>query len=300
MDQIISFLMSLLPILSTILAALVPAQTTSVYSSCQIPTGSVHLIAHRGLSADAPENTLPAFRLAGETGFWGAECDTLTTADGVWVVMHDDSVDRMTNGGGNVSDLTSDEISALTVDAGRNIEQYPNTGVPTLSEYLDVCREYGMHAVIEIKSSVALDRLDSLADLLGAREEKDRFILVSMNLDICSRIKELMPETAVYLVTIGTAETVGAIPFALAHKLDGLDLSYLHSANAVRLVKAAGLKTMVWTVDSVRKAERYWRWGVRDMTTNALTPTPPEGNALQQWLWNLRDYLYQTLSAWAA
>ena len=53
-----------------------------------------------------PENTLPSFRLAAENGFWGAECDTSPTADGVWIVMHDDTVDRMTDGTGAVSEMT--------------------------------------------------------------------------------------------------------------------------------------------------------------------------------------------------
>ena len=87
----------------------------------------MRMTAHRGYSSVAPENTLPAFRMAGEYGFWGAECDISTTADGVWIIMHDETVDRMTDGTGRVADLTYEEICALTVDAGSNIEQYPNT-----------------------------------------------------------------------------------------------------------------------------------------------------------------------------
>ena len=91
-----------------------------------------HMIAHRGYSAIAPENTLPAFKLAGENGFWGAECDTSPTADGVWIVMHDDTVDRTTNGEGPVNRFTFDEIRALTIDGGHNPEKYPEANVPLL------------------------------------------------------------------------------------------------------------------------------------------------------------------------
>ena len=71
--------------------------------------------------------------------------------------MHDDTVDRMTDGEGKVSDFTYEEIGALTVDAGNNIDRYPGTRVPTLTEYLDVCKEYGMHPVIEINGCAGVD-----------------------------------------------------------------------------------------------------------------------------------------------
>lgn len=64
------------------------------------------LIAHRGASTLAPENSIPAFQLAGEYGYWGAECDVSVTKDGIWVLMHDTSVDRTTNGRGAVSSFT--------------------------------------------------------------------------------------------------------------------------------------------------------------------------------------------------
>ena len=104
------------------LPASADAGVRSVYESYKIAPDSVRMTAHRGYSAMAPENTLPAFRLAGEYGFWGAECDTSPTADGVWIIMHDDTVDRMTDGEGKVKDLTYDEIRALTIDDGSNVE----------------------------------------------------------------------------------------------------------------------------------------------------------------------------------
>ena len=100
-----------------------------LFPSETLPEDTLHITAHRGLSALAPENTLPAYRLAGEYGFWGAECDISQTSDGVWVLMHDKTVDRMTDGEGLVSDFTYEELSALTVDAGNNIEQFPGTKV---------------------------------------------------------------------------------------------------------------------------------------------------------------------------
>lgn len=191
--------------LSIFLACLVfficttPAFAMSVYESNLIPTGSVRMTAHRGYSAIAPENTLPAFRLAGEYGFWGAEYDTSPTADGVYIIMHDDTVDRTTDGNGKVSNLTYAEIGNLTIDSGNNVDNYSGTKVPTLTEYLDVCKEYGLHPVIEIKTCAPVESMDALAQQLSAREEKKMFTIITFGKEHAARIKKLMPKTPVYL-----------------------------------------------------------------------------------------------------
>ena len=278
------------------LSAAVYAQegTMSIYASYKIPTGSVRMTAHRGYSAVAPENTLPAFRLAGEYGFWGAECDTSPTADGVWIVMHDDTVDRTTDGAGQVGALTFDEIRALTVDAGSNVEAYPGTKVPTLTEYLDVCSEFGMHPVIEIKPSAPVESLGSLAALLLARTEKDVFTIITFGRSHAARIKTLMPDTPVFLLMSGdlNEDFDAAVRFCAGNGLDGLDFCCNWDEAHIRSVRDAGLRSMAWTVDSIETADQLYIWGVRDFTTNTLTPAKPSGTVWQHVLWLLRDAWY--------
>ena len=199
MKKSIAVLLCLVMLLSFVFFA-AASDVIYLYPSETLPEDTLHITAHRGLSALAPENTLPAYRLAGEYGFWGAECDISQTADGVWVLMHDKTVDRMTDGEGLVSNFTYEELSALTVDAGNNIEQFPGTKVPTLVEYLDVCREYGLHPVIEIKEVVDVNNLPDLAAILNAREEKDRFVIISFGRELIAGIKTLLPETPAYLI----------------------------------------------------------------------------------------------------
>lgn len=274
--------------------AFAESEIMSVYASDCIPTGSVRMTAHRGFSQIAPENTLPAFRLAGEYGFWGAECDISPTADGVWVVMHDDTVDRTTDGEGKIAELTFDEISNLTIDFGNHVESYPNTKVPLLTEYLDVCREYGMHPVIEIKTCSGVEKLDSLAALLLSREEKETFVVISFGRDICARIKQLMPETPVYLIQSGdlNEDFDSSVRFCADNGLDGLDFCYNWDEAHIKSVQEAGLKSMVWTVDRIDIAEELYKAGVRDFTTNCLTPTKPKGSLFQRLRWKLRDIFY--------
>ena len=277
-------------ILAFALALPVFAATLSVHSSYLIPYGSVRMTAHRGYSAIAPENTLPAFRLAGEYGFWGAECDTSPTADGVWIIMHDDSVDRTTDGTGKVVELTFAEISAMTIDDGSNVDQYPDTKVPTLIEYLDVCKEYGLHPVIEVKPSAPVESMGALAELLSAREEKDRFVIISFSRELLAALKPLMADTPMYLLS--SPATEDDIAFCLDNGLDGIDFSFITPEETVKATINAGLKVMVWTVDDTATAEQYYKWGVRDITTNALTQNNAEGNPLQELLWDLRDIFY--------
>ena len=110
------------------------------------------LIAHRGaylVENDIPENSTKAFENAGKLGFWGIETDISETSDNQFVVMHDDTVDRTTNGAGTVGDMTFEEIRKLTL---LNSLDGEILRVPTFKEYLLICKKYGAVPVIEMKN----------------------------------------------------------------------------------------------------------------------------------------------------
>ena len=235
-----------------------------------VPAENVQMVGHRGFSAVAPENTLASFRQAGEHGFWGAECDIQQTADGAWVIMHDNSVDRTTDGTGAVQEMSFAQIQALHIDAGNGLDRFPDEKVPTLTEYLDLCKAYGLHPVIEIKSC-PVEQMDDLARLLSAREEKENFVLISFNRDDLVRIKTLMPQNPAWLLT--EAATQDDIDFCVRNGIDGLDFKYLTKPAIVRAAGKAGLKTLVWTVDDLHTLKKFFDLGVTGFTSNAL-PTP--------------------------
>ena len=89
----------------------------------------VKIFAHRGASAYAPENTLEAFRLAMEQGADGIELDVQMTKDGELVVIHDETIDRVSNGNGAVRDYTLEELKQFSVS--NHFEQYPDVKIPT-------------------------------------------------------------------------------------------------------------------------------------------------------------------------
>ena len=98
----------------------------------------VKIFAHRGASAYAPENTLEAFRLAMEQGADGIELDVQMTKDGELVVIHDETIGRVSNGNGAVRDYTLEELKQFSVS--NHFEQYPDVKIPTLREVLELVR----------------------------------------------------------------------------------------------------------------------------------------------------------------
>ncbi len=289
MKKAISVLMTVL----LLFGLSVPAFAASVYESNRIPAGSVRMIAHMGYSAVAPANTLPSYIAAGESNFWGAECDIQRTADGVWILMHDDTVDAMTDGTGPVMEKTYAEMMELNVDAGNNIDQYPGLKVATLEQYLDVCKEYGLHPVIEIKANADPEYMDEVAAILSAREEKDMFHVISFGREICVRMKTLMPELRVYYIISYEDVSRENIDFALESGLDGMDIHVYHPEDYVKDVVNSGLDVFVWTIDDLDNAERLFHLGVNAITTNSLTQEKPEGTVFQKIIWFFRDLCYQ-------
>lgn len=108
------------------------------------------LIGHRGLSGLKPENTIPSFEECGIQGIFGVETDIRTTKDGHFVCLHDETVDRTTNGTGLISELTLEEVRNLNITSGKDIENHPNLKIPTLEELLFTCGKYGLVPLLDL------------------------------------------------------------------------------------------------------------------------------------------------------
>ena len=101
--------------------------------------GGAVVVAHRGYSAVAPENTLAAFRAAIEAGAPAAECDVYCTSDGHVVLLHDNTVDRTTDGTGPITGMTLEQVKQLDAGSWKG-EQYKGEPVPTLAETLELVK----------------------------------------------------------------------------------------------------------------------------------------------------------------
>ncbi len=229
----------------------------------------VKLTAHRGFSGIAPENTLVAFEKAGEYGFYATECDVHLTKDGVWVIYHDDNIFRLTNGYKNIEDATYEELQQYVIDNGVNVDNYPNQKIPTLEEYLIICKDMRIIPQIEIKNG-SKEKLQEILDLLQKYELKENAIIISFKGEMIKKVRELDEKIELwYLVEEITEENIKI------SKDNNYKLAFNHKKNDEEVIKKAigqGLTLCAWTVDDLTVLEELYNLGVKFITTNAITP----------------------------
>lgn len=229
------------------------------------------MVAHRGVSSLAPENSLPALSLAAEYGFDGYELDIHTTKDGQWVVIHDDTVDKMTNGSGNVEDFTLSEIRKLYLDAGNGIESYDKLRIPTLKQVLEENGRKDVFPVIEIKKC-DVQYLPELKKLLDYFSLSDKVVIISFNKEYLEEYRKL--DKDVQMLCLATSPTVEDIEWCAEYNT-GINFCYgylLKSYKALSLAKEKGMTIGAWTVDNTAFEDVLVLFGVDIITTNKLLP----------------------------
>ena len=185
------------------------------------------VVAHRGASAEAPENTMEAFRLGVEAGADAVELDVHLTADGQLAVIHDDTLDRTTARGGAVADLTMDDIRMA--DAGARFARAGDSGtpfagagltVPTLPEVLEWLPD-GIGLVVEIKAPAAAD---AVVDALRSHpvRETDRCAVISFHESAIERVRELDPGIRTGYLLVPGQPMEPALTWATEHGHEGV------------------------------------------------------------------------------
>ena len=230
---------------------------------------TLFLWAHRGASGFAPENTLAAFRLAERLGAPALELDVHLTADGVPVVLHDDSLDRTTDGRGQVQRLSLAAVRA--VDAGRWFAPaFAGERVPTLEEVLAWVGDR-LRLNIEIKTGAAAEAILPLLRCYPAV----RVLISSFQHDVLAGLRQLQPQ-----IPLGFLTDSRLWRRALTRAADAGAESFHPNVDRVspRLVAAAreaGLKVHPYTVDDAVTALRLQQWGCAGIFTNRLFPAAP-------------------------
>jgi glycerophosphoryl diester phosphodiesterase len=165
-------------------------------------------VAHRGYSAVAPENTMPALAAAVLGGATHIEFDVRTTADGVPVVIHDRTVDRTTGGTGHIWELTVDQVRDL--DAGAWFSPaYAGARVPLLSEVLDLP---GLpQLLLEIKPPATLDEVKTIIGMVAERGLLERTIVQSFDPEVVRLVREAAPDVRRGLLRLRFAGVAGLI-----------------------------------------------------------------------------------------
>jgi glycerophosphoryl diester phosphodiesterase len=226
---------------------------------------SALVVAHRGFSAVAPENTLVALRMAVAAGATACEFDVRRTADGAIVLMHDKSVDRTTDGTGEVAKLSLAGIRDLDAGSWKS-PHFAGERVPTLREALLCLKGLKAHAVVEIK--------DRGIGATVAREIADAGMAASATV-ISFDVRDLAEARgALRDVQTGLLESKARSPSELVSatracgaRIVDLDHRTL-SPEFVRELKASGFAIWTWTVNESAMMRALASWGVTAITTD--------------------------------
>ena len=234
------------------------------------------VIAHRGASAYAPENTLASFELAIDIGADAIELDLRQTKDSVLVVLHDADIDRTTNGEGNVKDFTFSELQKL--DAGSWFhKEFSNQKIPSLEEVIDLLDDSTI-IIIELKegNETYPGIEERVVEIVNQNNIESQTILKSFDPNVLGRLRKIdqtIPLIYVYAVRIPWLGMIidRGVTFDSVYDLD---VEYLQphrfflSKSFVDDAQARGYKIISWGVNSTEAINESLEYGVDGIETD--------------------------------
>ncbi len=233
------------------------------------------MIAHRGASSEAPENTMAAFHRAVEAGAEFIETDLQLSRDARLVALHDDMLDRTTNAHGPVSAKTLEELRQVDAGSwfssdgarGASPESFAGQHIPTLDEILAFGREHDIGLYLEMKTPAVSGAEHTLVGALRDSGEIMRTVVLSFDLGLLAKVRRLEP-----LIVVGhlcdkpapdavrRAVEMGARQ--LLPRADGVTAEFVKEAHA------SDLKVVTWTVNAPEQAKALVAAGVDGIITN--------------------------------
>jgi len=228
----------------------------------------VELIAHRGASYDAPENTVAAFKLAWQQGADGAECDLYLTADQQIIACHDKTTKRTAGIEKLIAETTFQELRTLDVGKWKS-STFAGEKMPTLPELLETIPP-GKKIYLEVKCGPEIVP-QLIRELHASGKPLSEMPVICFNADVIAAVKQQQSELPAYYLSNPEKVTASKL-IAKAQEIhaDGVDLKNCpeFDRDYADQVRAAGLRLDVWTVDQTADAKRLVELGVQGITTN--------------------------------
>jgi len=228
------------------------------------------VIAHRGFSGEAPENTLAAFKKAIDLGSDMMELDVHFSKDGQVVVIHDDHLERTTNGRGKVADLTLQELKKL--DAGSWLgSAFSGEQIPTLQEVLELAKG-NILVNIEIKNGylgpyTIFDLADRTLQEVQRKRMAKQVIFSSFSPSAVLRIREGNAPAWVALLYHQSWDILEEVTGGRSFPILNLRSLFL-TKDKIAKVQEQGMKVNTYTVNSTKEMEQFIRWGIDGIITN--------------------------------
>ncbi len=234
----------------------------------KINAGKTLMVAHRGVSGIEKENTHAAFVAAGNRSHYGIETDVHRTLDGKYVCFHDDTTGRVAIDNLVVEESTFDTLRNLLLTDVDGKKGRTDLRIPTLQEYIQICKKYDKVAVLELKNHFPEEDVIRIIEIIQQEGYLSNVIFISFDFENMLTIRRLLPKQRAQYLTVKYSEE-------LVEQLvnERLDLDILHEAltkENIEYMHSRGIVINCWTVDDPARGEELVSWGVDFITSNIL------------------------------
>ena len=228
------------------------------------------ILAHRGYSANYPENTMIAFQEAAKMAIWGVEFDVHLTKDNQLVVIHDESIDRTSTGKGYVKDMTLEELRAFDYGSWFAPE-FAGQTIPTLAETLAIFKSTPFQINIEIKSDIfeypGIEAL--IANEIHAFNLEDRVIISSFNHESIARFQQIMPNVKTALLFASLI--VNLEDYVKTFGTDAIHIPYYYGMRSiVQHAIKNGMTVRTYTVNDAKVARQLESLGIEAIFSDVV------------------------------
>ena len=229
----------------------------------------IKTVAHRGLSGLETENTVAAFIAAANRSYYGIETDVHKTLDGHFVLIHDDSTLRVSKTNKKIKRhilLTLKKI--VLKDFYSKEAPREDLRIPTLSDYISICKKYEKIAVLEIKNHLSYDDIKKLVKEIEKLNYLENTIFISFDFDNLKNVKSLKPNQKVqFLTNKCTDELIEKLKY---YKMD-IDIHYQAlNEDLVSKLHNNGIEINAYTIDNLEFANKMADLKIDYLTTNIL------------------------------
>lgn len=226
------------------------------------------IIAHRGLSGLELENTASAFVAAGNRSYFGIETDVHRSADSQYIIIHDDDTERVALDRLIVEETTFETLRSLRLCDKDGKRGRKDLILPSLQEYIQICKKYEKISILELKNHFDPDDLDRIIEIIVNEGWLDHTIFISFDLPNLICMREKLPcQKLQFLISDYPDWLMNTLK---QHHLD-LDIYYKAlTKERVDALHAEGIEINVWTVDRLEDAERLSQWGIDYITSNII------------------------------
>ena len=234
-------------------------------------TGSKpRMIAHRGVSGIELENTCSAFVAAGNRSYFGIETDVHVTGDGEYIIIHDDRTGRVALDDLEVEKSTYETLRSLRLKDVDGKRGRIDLRLPSLREYVGICRKYEKASVLELKNPMEEKHLDRILGIVEEEGWLERTIFISFDLNNMIHLRRRLPDQKAQLLIDRRDDWEQTMNALMEYRLD-LDTHYQQlTAERIQWLHEHQIEVNAWTVDRLEDARRLADWGIDYITSNII------------------------------